>query len=336
MKLLVIGGTSFVGRGITEAALAGGHEVTLFNRGQTAPGEFSDVERLTGDRNGDLEALQGHRSWDATVDVNAYVPRQVRSLLTTLGDRAGHYTFISTVSVYADEQQPGYDEMAPQQQAAFDDDLTMAKYGALKVGCEQVARELAGDRLFAVRPGYVVGPHDPTHRFTYWIERVADGRSPMAAPALDQPLQVVDARDLGAFTVSGTARGATGPVHVIGPEHPVTFGEVLSTIAGVAGVELPELRPVRDDRLPLTMDPSDYPLETANPARSVELGMTWRPLADTIRDTLAWVRAARADGTYQPRPGVGLSAEEEQAVLAERAADGDPAAPAAARDRGAG
>lgn len=321
MQLLIIGGTSFVGRAITEAALDAGHQVTLFNRGRTAPGEFAEVERLTGDRNGDLAALQGDRSWDATIDVNAYVPRQVRSLLATLGERAGHYTFISTVSVYADGQQIGYDETGPTREPAFDDEPSMARYGALKVGCEQVAHELAGERLLVVRPGYVVGPHDPTHRFTYWVERIAAGRSPMAAPEPDQPLQIVDARDLGQFAVNATDRRVTDTVHVIGPAEPVTFGQVLQTTAAALGVELPSLRPVRDDRLPLTMDAADYPLETASPERSASLGMTWRPLADTVRDTHAWVTAERAAGGYHPREGVGLSEADERQLLDELAQD---------------
>lgn len=316
MKLLVIGGTSFVGRAITQAALAAGHDVTLFNRGRTAPGDFADVERLTGDRNGDLAVLQGGRSWDATIDVNGYLPQQVERLLTALGDRAGHYTFVSTVSVYADGMSHGYDESAALQEPVYGDTVTPATYGPLKVACEQVAARLAGDRLFVVRPGYVIGPNDPTHRFTYWVERVADGRSPMASPAPDQPLQVVDARDLGRFTVDATSHRAVDTVNVIGPEHPITFGQALATIASSIGVALPELHPVRDDRLPLTLDPDDYLVETASPARAAALGLTWRPLADSARDTLAWVRAARAAGTYHEREGVGLSAEEEQRILA--------------------
>jgi len=315
MKLLVIGGTSFVGRAITEAARAGGHEVTLFNRGRTAPGEFRDVERLTGDRNTDLAALRGDRSWDATIDVNGYVPRQVRSLLTVLGERAGHYTFISTVSVYAGGQRTGYDETGPLQEPLDADEVTPATYGRLKVACEQVAADLAGDRLLVVRPGYVVGPHDPTHRFTYWVERVADGRSPIASPYPDQPIQVVDARDLGDFTVATTARRVVDTVHVVGPQRPLTFGQLLATIASAAGQPLGDLRPVRDDRLPLTMGPEDYPLETADPARSVRYGMTWRPLTDTARDTLDWVHAERAAGTYQQREGVGLTEPEERRLL---------------------
>src|SRR3954452_24269882 len=208
MRILVIGGSSFVGRGIVQAALDDGHDVTLFNRGKTDPGAFPNAEHLTGDRDSDLSALDG-RSWDATVDVCAYVPRQVRTLLDALGAGAGHFTFISTISVYGDVGvDSGFGEDAPLLEPSFDDELTMEKYGELKAGCEQVAHELAGDRLLVVRPGYVIGPHDPTHRFTYWVERVAEARWPMAGPNAAQPLQGVDGRDLGAFTVSQIEKGA--------------------------------------------------------------------------------------------------------------------------------
>src|SRR3954447_9098700 len=145
MRILVIGGSSFVGRHIVQNALDRGHHVTLFNRGKTDPGAFPTAEHLTGDRNSDLSALDD-RSWDATVDVCAYVPRQVRTLLEALGSRAGHYTFISTISVYGEvDVESGFDEAAPLLEASYDDELTMEKYGELKVGCEEVARELAGD-----------------------------------------------------------------------------------------------------------------------------------------------------------------------------------------------
>jgi 2'-hydroxyisoflavone reductase len=315
MRILVIGGTSFVGRAITEAAVTGGHEVSVFNRGRTAPGDFAHVERLVGDRDSDLSALAGDRSWDATIDVCAYVPRQVRTLLDTLGGRGGHYTFISTVSVYRDDVPAGYDESAPLREPSWDDTLTMELYGELKVGCEHVAAEIAGESLLIVRPGYVVGPHDPTHRFTYWVERVAEGRSPMAGPDPEQPLQVVDARDLGQFTLDATVTGRSDTVHVVGPRDPITFGDAFRDIAAAAGSDVPQTQPLVDDRLPLVIPADAWSLETADPGRSASLGMTWRPLTDTARDTLEWVRSARAAGTYQPRPGVGLSPAEERDLL---------------------
>lgn len=316
MRILVIGGTSFVGRWITRAAVTAGHEVTVFNRGKTGGDDFSDVERLTGDRDSDLSALEGDRSWDATVDVCAYVPRQVRSLLDTLGERVGHYTFISTVSVYADDVPRGFDEAARLREPAWNDTLDMELYGELKVACERVAHELAPHGSLIIRPGFVVGPYDPTHRFTYWVERVVEGRSPMASGDPGQPLQVVDARDLGEFTVAATAARRSDVVHVVGPKSPITFGDAVDTIATVAGRPVPDVRTVEDERLPLTIPKEYWSMETASTAHSAELGMAWRPLVDTARDTLEWVRGARAAGTYRPREGVGVTPEQEAELLA--------------------
>ena len=317
MRILVIGGSSFVGRGIVAAAIERGHDVTLFNRGKTDPGAFPEAEHLTGDRNGDLSALAG-RTWDATVDVCAYVPAQVRSLLSALGEGAGHVTFISTISVYGqDVPDSGFTEDAPLLEPCWDDELTMDKYGELKVACEQVAAELAGDRLLVIRPGYVLGPHDPTHRFTYWVERVADGSSPMAGPDAEQPLQGVDARDLGAFTVAQIEAQAVDAFHVTAPEPAPTFREVLETIATAVDRPLPEVQWVgATERLPLTAPPDWWPKMRACLAKARAAGFTWRPLAETAADTYQWVTAERAAGRYTPRPGVGPTADEEQQLLA--------------------
>jgi 2'-hydroxyisoflavone reductase len=318
MRILVIGGSSFVGRHMVQAALDRGHDVTLFNRGQTDPDAFPTAERLTGDRNSDLSALEG-REWDATVDVCAYVPRQVRTLLDALGDRGGHHTFVSTISVYGDVGvDEGFDEEgAPLLEPAWDDELTMEKYGELKVGCEQVARELAGDRLLVIRPGYVIGPHDPTHRFTYWVERIAEGRSPMAGPDAAQPLQAVDGRDLAAFTIGQVERGTVDTFHVTTPDPAPTFASWVHTVADAVGVPVPEVSWVgARHELPLSAPPDWWPTMRAGLGRARAAGFTWRPHADTVRDTLTWVRGARAAGTYHPRPGVGLSAEQEQQLLA--------------------
>ena len=201
---------------------------------------------------------------------------------------------------------------------AWDDELTMEKYGELKVACEQVAAELAGDRLLIVRPGYVIGPHDPTHRFTYWVERVAEGRSPMAGPSADQPLQAVDARDLGTFVVTQVEARTVDTFHVTAPEPAPTFSDVLSAIASALSVPLPEIRWVgAKDELPLSAPPDWWPKMRASLAKAQAAGFTYRPLADTIRDTYDWVSKARADGTYTQRPGVGLTPEQESELLAE-------------------
>lgn len=314
MRILVIGGTSFVGRHIVGSAIDAGHEVTLFNRGKTDPGGFPEAEHLVGDRDDDLSALDGG-SWDATVDVCAYVPRQVRTLLDTLGERSGHYTLVSTISVYA-EVQAGFDESAPLLEPAWDDEPAMHKYGELKVGCERVARQLAGDRLLVVRPGFVFGPHDPTHRFTYWVERVADGRSPMAGPDAEQPLQGVDVRDLATFTTSLVGDHVVGTFHVTAPDEPPTFQGVLETVADALDRPLPDIRWMgARHELPLSAPRSSWPKLHASPTNAREAGFSARPLADTARATYEWVSRARADGSYTPRPGVGLSPADETALL---------------------
>jgi len=316
MRILVIGGSSFVGRAIVQAAIDHGHDVTLFNRGKTDPGAFPEAEHVIGDRDCDLSGLEG-REWDATVDVCAYVPRQVRSLLETLGAGAGHYTFISTISVYdAEHAKVGFGEDSALLAPAFDDEMKMEKYGELKVGCEQLARELVGDRLLVIRPGFVLGPHDPTHRFTYWVERVAEDRSPIAGPNADQPLQGVDARDLGAFTVSQIEKQAVDTFHVTAPDPAPTFERVLTEIASGVGADLAEVRWIGPKPLlPLTVPPSHYPILAVGLDKARAAGLSWRPLAETARDTLEWVRAERAAGSYAPRPGVGPTPDQETDLL---------------------
>jgi 2'-hydroxyisoflavone reductase len=245
------------------------------------------------------------------------VPAQVRRLLGALGDRAGHYAFISTISVYGrDVAESGFTEDAPLLEPVWDDELTMEKYGELKVACEQVATELAGDHLLVIRPGYVLGPHDPTHRFTYWVERVADGRAPMAGPDAEQPLQGVDARDLGAFTVAQVERQTSDVFHVTAPEPAPTFAEVLQTIADAVQRPLPEVRWVgARAELPLTAPKDWWPKMRASVGKARAAGFSWRPLAETAHDTYEWVSAERAAGRYAERPGVGPTPEQEQQLL---------------------
>src|SRR4051794_9020186 len=296
MRILVIGGTSFVGRHMAQTALDRGHEVTLFNRGKTNPDVLPGAERLTGDRNSDLSALDS-RSWDATIDVCAYVPRQVRTLLEALGTRSGRFVFVSTISVYPDGTPDHFTEDSPLRTPAWDDELVMEKYGELKVACEQVAQELAGDRLLVIRPGYVVGPYARTPRSPYWVGRVGGGRSPMATPDMAQPLQCIDARDLAAFTISRLEAGDVTAYNATAPAPVPTFGQVFETIARGVGHVLPEMRAVGyDERLPLSAPPDYWSLMVADLSRPVGAGLTWRPLEQTVADTLDWVSRARADG----------------------------------------
>jgi 2'-hydroxyisoflavone reductase len=284
MRILVIGGTRLVGRHIAQTALDRGHDVTLFNRGRSAPDALPDATHLVGDRNKDLSAL-ADGSWDATVDVSAYVPGQVRSLLATLGDRAGHFTFISTISVYGkDVPDRGFTEAAPLLEPAWDETPAMDKYGELKVACEETARtESAGDVLI-IRPGYVIGPYDYSERFTHWVREIAAGK-PFAGPDPDQPLQTVDGRDLAAFTITAIERGLTGAFNVTSPQQPPTFRQVFETIAAALDVPLPEVTwGDADESLPLSAPREWWPKMYADVSKAVDAGFTWRPLAQTVRD----------------------------------------------------
>jgi 2'-hydroxyisoflavone reductase len=316
VRILIIGGTSFLGRHITQRALDEGNTVTLFNRGRTNPQAFPDAELIPGDRNSDLTGVGG-RHWDATVDVCGYVPRQVRSLLEVLGEGAGLYCFISSISAYPESVAAGFDETAPILSPSYDDELTMEKYGELKVGCELVARENLGDeRLCVVRPGYIVGPYDPTNRFAYWVERVAAGGR-ILGPAADQPIQVIDGRDLAAFVVGVLEHQTAGVFHTAAPDPPLSFAELLAQIADGIGVPSPEVAwHGANDLLPLS-DPGDgWTMMAANVDKARAHGLSWRPLPETARDTLEWVRAARDAGTYRGRPETAMSPEQEAEILA--------------------
>ncbi|HTW18633.1 MAG TPA: NAD-dependent epimerase/dehydratase family protein [Mycobacteriales bacterium] len=288
MRILIVGGTRLVGRQIAAAAIANGHDVTLYNRGVSDPTAFPEAGHLTGDRNGDLAELRepSTGSWDATIDVNAYVPRQVRSLLEALGDRRGHYTFISTISVYGEDIDTlDFTERQKVLEPAWDDELTIEKYGELKVACEQVARELAGDQLLVIRPGYVIGPHDHTERFNHWVKAVAAGK-PFVAPDPGQPLQCIDGRDLGAFTVDRVAQRVTDVYNVTAPQVVPTFAEVLNTIAAALDVKLPDVTwsAEANDDLPLSAPREWWPSMHADLSHATKAGLRWRPLDNTVRD----------------------------------------------------
>ena len=301
MKLLVLGGTRFVGRHLVEAALAREHEVTLLNRGNH-PEVFPEVEGLIGDRDGDLGALE-NRTWDAALDTSGYVPRLVRDSAERLRDAVEHYTFISTVSVYTDVP-PHADEDA--RVRGLEDPLTEAvtgeTYGGLKVLCEETVREIYGARSLIIRPGLVVGPYDPTDRFTYWPVRVAEGGEVLAPGVPEAPVQFIDARDLAAWTLGMIEGRETGTYNAVSPADRFSMGELLNTCQMVSGEGatftwvdeaflLEEgVDPFAFD-LPLWLPESDNTFMRMSSDRAVEEGLSVRPLRDTVRDTLAWSRA---------------------------------------------
>lgn len=284
MRILILGGTRFVGRHIAQTALDRGHDVTLFNRGRSDADALPEATHLVGHRDKDLSALS-EGEWDATIDVSAYVAGQVRNAIGALGDRAGDYTLISTISVYrADVPNRGFTENAPLLDPAWDEEYDATKYGELKVGCERAAAENAPAGALIVRPGYVVGPRDNTERFTHWVRAVAAG-DPFVGPDPEQPLQCIDGRDLAAFTLNAIEQGTSGAFTVTAPQQPPTFAQVLDSVAAGLGVTLPEVTWSKASAdLPLSSPRSGWPLMHADVSKAVDAGLTWRPLTQTVRD----------------------------------------------------
>jgi nucleoside-diphosphate-sugar epimerase len=229
MKILVLGGARFLGRHIVDYAISRGHELTLFNRGQRNPGLYPDVENLVGDRDSGLSVLEDH-TWDAVIDTCGYFPRVVRASAEMLSDVANTYCFVSSVSVYADQCAVDQNEDAPV--AVIDDpdveEIRGDTYGALKALCEDVVRETFVDRTLVVRPGLIVGPHDPSDRFTHWVTMVAHENEVLVPDQLDQPADWIDGRDLGAWIVRMVESGATGTFNGTGPAEHTTMGGFLS------------------------------------------------------------------------------------------------------------
>ena len=315
MRLLVIGGTRFVGRHLVEAALAAGHDVTLVHRSNTAL--FPSARHLLADRNRDLSALSDGE-WDATVDMCAYLPAQVRSLATALGDRGGHHVLVSSVSAYADLPGPDTDEEGPVLPAAGDDvdQITETTYGPLKVACERAATAAHGDRLAIVRPTYVVGPNDPSGRYPWWVRRMARGGEVLAPGPPDAPAQVVDVRDLADFQLGLATRQVAGVFNVARPAVP--WSELLEATAGVApdganltwvdGEWLTE-QGVTGADLPLWSEGVVEWQSAVSPARAEAAGLHHRPLSETVRDTAVWA----TDESLVD--GVGLAAAREAELL---------------------
>ena len=298
MRILILGGTRFVGRAITEAFVNAGHDVTLFNRGSD---EIDiTVRRLRGDRN-DPAALApiGEQAWDAVVDVSAYIPAQVRSVLSTLGAGNPHYLYISTVSVYAESIAPGADESAPLLAVAEDIPREDPRsYGGLKALCERVLRSDFRGPLTVLRPTVVIGPRDYTDRFGWWVRAVADGGALPAPARLDQPVQLVDARDLAAFTLHCAESQAAQTYNVVGPRERLTLGSMIDELRAAFDVDI-ELREAGTDEaqhMPLTLpqDGSRDAVFTVSNGAALDAGLQLRPLSQSALDVLAWEREREA------------------------------------------
>jgi nucleoside-diphosphate-sugar epimerase len=320
MRILVLGGTTFVGRAIVADALRTGAEVTLFSRGRTGTDLFPEAARLLGDRDtGDYASLDGGK-WDAAVDVSGYVPRHVGQAMDALEGRVGRYLFISSHAVYQRTGLgPGSAEDTPRRPPRRDtEELDSETYGPLKVACEDDVLARYGEQATLVRPGKVAGPHDNSDMFTYWVRRAARG-GPVALPGDPrQPIQVIDARDLARLVVQLLNDDRPGAFHAVGPAEPVTLGGLIQTCARVAGTT------VRIVRVPPDTAPPLFPLIRPNwatqqrsPARARAAGMPATPLEVTAADTRAWDRERG-----EPRLAHGFTPEQEQALLARYAEPG--------------
>jgi 2'-hydroxyisoflavone reductase len=327
LKVLIIGGSNFLGYHIAEAALTRGHELSLFNRGQSNPGAFPQAETLVGDRDGDLAPLRG-RQWDVVIDTCGYVPRIVRKTAELFQDTGAYYHFVSTISVYPESEysRPVLDEDSPT--IILDDPQTEAvtgeTYGGLKALCEGVVQALYGERCSITRPGLIVGPRDFTDRFTYWPRRVAQGGVVLAPGESTAPVQVIDARDLAAFILDLAEARQPGLYNAVGPGQGTTWGQMLETCRAATGNQAEflwmdeafllenEVVPFAD--LPLWVPASLGGVHRIRNERALAVGLQHRPLTETIRDLLAW-DAGRAGENTHPRANQALSPERESELI---------------------
>lgn len=328
MRLLILGGTVFLGYAIAEEAVARGHEVTLFSRGKSAAGGPWSVRHLIGDRDGGLQALE-QGTWDAVIDTSGYVPRIVKAGAELLADRIGHYTFISSISVYRDLSRPGAveDDGVLELKEESSEDVS-ADYGALKARCEAVLAEQLPGRVLTIRPGLIVGPRDPTDRFTYWPSRIARGGEVLAPGPKAAPVQIIDVRDLAAWTLSMLEARRTGVFNAAGEPGRVTMEALLEECRSAlnpsatltwadegfladegvgAWMELPLWLPARDKTASLTG------MMQVNVDKALDAGLAFRSLEATIRDTVVW-DSTRPDNTQRR---AGLAPEREAGLLTE-------------------
>ena len=338
LKILILGGTGFTGPFQVKYALARGHKVTVFNRGKTHPGELPEgVEQLIGDRNGKLDALKG-RKWDVVIDNPTMLPKWVHDAAAILKGNVERYVFISTISVYADNTKPGMDETAPLAKYEGADAMKetrdtviaskFALYGPLKALSEKEVEKWFPGKSLIIRPGLIVGPGDETDRFSYWPVRIDRGGEVLAPGDPGDPVQFIDARDLAEWTIRMAEQGATGVYNATGPATPLTIGGMLDGIKTALGsnatftwgdskfLEAQKVSPWSD--MPVWVPPTgeDGGLGAISIKRALDKGLTFRPLAETARDTLAWFKAQPKE--RQEKLKAGITPEREAEVLAAR------------------
>src|SRR6266699_3315686 len=335
LRILILGGTGFTGPFQVKYALSRGHKVTVFNRGKTHPGELpKQVEQLTGDRNGQLEALKG-KQWDVCIDNPTTLPAWVRQAAQFMKGNVGRYVFISTISVYADTS-TGPDENAPlakyEGADPFKETLQAMKasgyktYGPLKALSEQETQKWFPDKSLIIRPGLIVGPRDETDRFTYWPVRIDRGGEVLAPGDPSDPVQFIDGRDVAEWVIRMVEQRETGIYNATGPAKELGIGQMLDTIKSANKsnatftwvnadfLEAQKVAPWSD--MPVWIPPRGEEAGGARISiqRALAKGLTFRPLADTARDTLAWFKSQPAERQSKLRAGV--TPEKEKEVLA--------------------
>src|SRR5437660_887495 len=331
MRILILGGTGFSGPYQVRYALSRGHKVTTFNRGKTHPGELrNDVEQLIGDRKGKLDALRG-RQWDVVIDNPTTLPAWVRDAAQILKGNVERYVFISTISVYG-EPKTGPDETAPTEKYEgadpYKETLEAMKaggyksYGPLKALSEREAEKWFPRKTLIIRPGLIVGPRDETDRFTYWPVRIDRGGEVLAPGSPSDPVQFIDARDLAEWTIRMAENRETGAYNATGPAKPLGIGGILDGIKAALNSNATFTWVAEDFLTQQKVEPwSDMPVWTGkesglartNISRALAKGLTFRPLADTARDTLSWFKSLPQD--RQAKLRAGLTPERETEVL---------------------
>ncbi|MBF5043371.1 NAD-dependent epimerase/dehydratase family protein [Aggregicoccus sp. 17bor-14] len=334
LRILILGGTGFLGPELVEAAQARGHHLTLFNRGKTRPGLFAKdetIEKLQGDRDPKnapgLEALKG-KQWDAVIDTSGYVPRIVGASAELLAPNVKQYVFISTISVYADLSKPGMDESAPLATIADETNENVPEnYGALKALCEKAAERAMPGRVTVIRPGLIVGPGDPTGRFTYWPLRVKRGGEVLAPGTGEDPAQVIDARDLAKWTIHMVEQKAMGTYNAVGPAQRTSMRQMLEQVKqGVpsdahftwvpaAFLEKQNVTPWQDMPMWIPAEGDTLGANTIISQRAIAQGLTFRPIAETARDTVTWFEGLPPEQQVKFSSRAGLKPEREQEVL---------------------
>ena len=334
LRILILGGTGFTGPHQVRYALSRGHQVAVFNRGRTHPGETpKEVEQLIGDRNGKLDALKG-RTWDVVIDNPTTLPVWVRDAAQILKGNTDRYVFISTISVYADTSKQGMDETAPLAKytgadAMKETNATMragnfALYGPLKAYSEAEAERWFPGKTLIIRPGYIVGPGDESDRFTYWPVRVERGGEVLAPGTPSDPVQIIDARDLAEWTIRMVEQGTTGAFNAVGPKPKLGIGPMLDVIKKTTNSDarftwvddkfLTDQKLIDDIPIWTSTHGPEIGYSTMNISKAVSHGLTFRPLSETTRATLEWFRKQPVERQLKMRAGI--KPEREAEVLA--------------------